>query len=113
MATGILHLHLLLALIFLVALWKATGAWARIAGAVGVLLLLTGLFNFMTRMAGAPGGWHMIVGIKILLALHALAVSLMMMRGMDAAKAARMKKGALASAVLVTAIGLYVSNVLR
>jgi hypothetical protein len=64
-------------------------------------------------MAGAPSGWHALVGVKILLALHAIGVGLMIMRGVDEAKLARLKKGALISATVVTLIGLYVSNVLR
>lgn len=107
MATGILHLHLLLGLIFLVAVWKATGVWARMAAAVGAMLLLTGLYNFMTRMPGAPSGWHIVVGIKILAGLHAITLAFLLARGGDAARLARWRKSALGSGAFAAAVGLY------
>jgi len=111
MSTGILHLHLLLALILVVCLWKASGMWARMGAAVATLLLLTGLYNFMTRMTNPPPGWHAGIGIKLLLALHVIVVSFLIARGGD--KVPRLRKGALISAALVILIGLYFSNIAR
>lgn len=114
MTNGILHLHLLMALIFLVALWKSTPPWSRMAAGVGVLLLITGVFNFVTRMTGAPAGWHAGIGIKVLLALHAIAMSLLLARGTASPeKRARWRKGALITTVLAMLIGLYFSNFAR
>jgi hypothetical protein len=114
MTNGILHLHLLMALIFLVALWRSRGSWPYMAAAVGVILLLSGAYNFMTRMEGAPRFWHMFVGIKILMGLHAITMSFLLARGMAPAdKMARWRKGALGSAALALLIGLYLSNFAR
>ena len=114
MANGILYLHLLMALIFLLALWKATPHWSRMGAGVGVLLIITGVFNFMTRMTGAPTGWHAGIGIKILLALHAITMSVLLARGTASPeKRARWRKGALISALAAILIGLYFSNVAR
>ena len=114
MTNGILHLHLLMALIFFVALWRSRGSWPYMAAAVGAILLLSGAYNFMTRMEGAPKGWHMFIGIKILLGLHAITMSFLLARGMgDEVKLARWRKGALASAALTMLIGLYFSNFTR
>jgi hypothetical protein len=114
MTNGILHLHLLMALIFIVALWRSRGSWPVMGAAVGVILLLSGAYNFMTRLEGAPKGWHMFIGIKILLGLHAITMSVLLARGMAAAdKLARWRKSALGSAVLALLIGLYFSNIAR
>lgn len=107
MATGILHLHLLLALIFLIAVAKASGVWAKMAAAVGALLLLSGLYNFMTRMPGAPAGWHIVIGVKILAGLHAITLAFLIAFGADAVKIARWRKSALGSAFFASGVGLY------
>jgi hypothetical protein len=114
MTNGILHLHLLMALIFFIALWRSRAPWTNIAAAVGVILLLSGAYNFMTRLEGAPRGWHMFIGIKILIALHAIVMSFLIARGAgDQAKLARWRKSALGSAGVAMLIGLYFSNFAR
>jgi len=114
MNNGILHLHLLMALIFLVALWRSAGRWPWIAAGTGFILLASGAFNFMTRMANPPAGWHALIGIKILLGLHAITMAILLARGTaDAAKQARWRKGALVSALIAILIGLYFSNIAR
>src|ERR1041385_3229865 len=40
---------------------------------VGVQLL-TGLYNYMRHMPGKPPAYHMVLGVKILLALHVFSV---------------------------------------
>lgn len=108
---AILHTHLLLALVFIIGLWRATGVWLKASAVAGLLLALTGAHNFMTRMEGAPTGWHAVVGIKILLGLHAITMVLLMARGgVDPAKFARWRRSAAISATVVIAIGLYYSN---
>jgi hypothetical protein len=114
MTNGILHLHLLMALIFVVAMWKGSALWWRMAAGAGVLLLITGVFNFMTRMTDPPAGWHAGIGIKVLLALHAIAMSVLLARGTASPeKGARWRKGALITAGLAMLIGLYFSNFAR
>ncbi|MBI5281968.1 MAG: hypothetical protein HY858_09820 [Candidatus Solibacter usitatus] len=111
----VLYSHLALGLALLAAL--ATGkirAWRGASMATALLLALTGAFNFMTRMSGAPKGWHAGMGIKVLLALHVIGMVFLITRsGADAVKAARWRKGALVSCVLVVLIGLYFSNMAR
>lgn len=82
--------------------WLTSGA---------VLLVLSGAAQFMVRMHGAPKGWHAVAGIKILLALHVVAVSLLLGRdGMDDAKRARMARGAVISGWVVVLLGAFLHN---
>ncbi len=115
MTNAVLYIHLGLGLLLLGVL--AAGRVRQLRGTAvlaGVLLFLTGAFNFMTRMKGAPAGWHALIGIKILLALHVFAMVVLLARGTaPAEKAARWRKGALVSAVLTVLIGLYYSNIAR
>ena len=79
------------------------------AGAI--VLVLSGAWQFILRMHDAPKGWHAGIGIKILLALHVLAVSLMLGReGMDQAKRARLARGAVISGWLVVLAGAFLHN---
>lgn len=114
MTTAVLHLHLALGLLLLALIASArVRRFRALAVAAALLAALTGAFNFMTRMKGAPAGWHAFLGIKILLALHVLAMVFLLARGAAPEKEARWRKGALASALLVTLIGLYFSNFAR
>jgi len=115
MPTGILHLHLALAIVLFVLLLAGRVPRLRAVSAVTALLLLvTGAYNFMTRMQGPPPGWHMWIGIKTLLALHVIAVVLLMARGTQPPeKAARNRKVALITGGIAMAIGLYFSNFAR
>jgi hypothetical protein len=111
MSTAILYVHLLLAAIFLLALWKGSGAWARAGAMAGLLLLLTGIYNFVTRMEAPPPGWHAGIGVKVLLALHAIAVAFLLARnGGDPLLRARRRRIALVTATAAALIGLYFSN---
>jgi len=110
-----LYAHLACGL-FLVAALAASKikAWRAPALLATLLVALTGALNFMTRMKGAPAGWHAFIGIKILLALHVIAMVFLLARGAATPeKEARWRKGALASAVVVALIGLYFSNLAR
>lgn len=76
-----------------------------------VILVLSGGWQFALRMHGAPKGWHAVAGIKILLALHVVAVSLLLGReGMDGAKRARLARGAVISGWLVVLLGSFLHN---
>ncbi len=115
MNDAVLYFHLILAIF----LWIALAAnkvrpWRAATTSAAALLVLTGAFNFMTRMKGAPAGWHALIGIKILLALHAIAMIFLIARGTAGPeKEARWRKGALGSATLAALIGLYYSNIAR
>lgn len=114
MNTGILHTHLAFGLLLVIGLWRGFTTRYRMAMMLIALVVLgTGAVNFMASMKNAPPGWHALVGIKVLLALHALAMVFLLARGQaDAAKAARWRKGALISGSVTALIGLYVSNLL-
>lgn len=115
MSTGILHLHLGLALLlFALSLTGRIRRYGAASVAVALLILATGVYNFMTRMQSPPPGWHMWIGIKTLLALHVIAIVLLSVRGAASPeKLARWRKGALVSASLTILIGLYLSNFAR
>jgi hypothetical protein len=112
--------------------------WAHIAGAITVLgglfrahisglhsadkyrgwltagalaLVVSGGWQFVQKMSTAPRGWHIWIGIKILLGLHVIAVSLLLGRGgLDEAKRARMARGAVISGWIVVLIGAILHN---
>ena len=111
----VLYTHLALGLFLFMALALGRAAcwrWAVVVGALGVAL--SGGLNFMTHMRGATPLWHAAVGIKILLALHFLAMAFLLARGgLSAEKQARFRRGALGSGALVVLIGLYLSNLAK
>ena len=111
----ILYAHLALGLFLLVAIaFGRAAAWRWAVVAAALAAVASGGFNFMTRMAGAPRYWHAAMGIKILLALHFLAMAFLLARGgAAAAKQARYRRGALISGALVALTGLYFSNLAR
>jgi hypothetical protein len=109
MAGAILHIHLALGLFLLVAIAAGKlGAWRAATVPAVLLALLSGAYNFMTRMAGAPGWWHAAAGVKILLALHVTAMVLLGARG--GAAPARRRMVLIVSASLTVLIGLWLSN---
>jgi hypothetical protein len=82
--------------------WLTSGA---------VLLVLSGAVQFIVRMHHAPKLFHAVAGIKILLALHVIAVSLLLGReGMDEAKRARLARGAVISGWVVVLLGALLHN---
>ena len=115
MNTVLLHTHLALGAFLLLALAiDKVKAWRLVVLAAVLALVITGAFNFMWRMTGAPAGWHAFVGIKMLLALHVIAMCVLIARGTAGLeKEARWRKSALGSCVLVVLIGLYFSNFAR
>lgn len=73
-----------------------------------ILLLTTGLQNFMTRMsAGIPKEYHMVFGIKFLLALHVIAITIVLTQPKDEAKRLSLLKGVAISGVVVVFLGAY------
>jgi hypothetical protein len=114
MNDALLYLHLVLAVLIFVLLWSARVRRLRgLSLTAAALLLATGAHNFAARMQSAPPGWHALAGIKILLALHALAMVFLLARGGAPEKERRWRLGALASGAATMVIGLYLSNFAR
>ena len=82
--------------------------WLQIGA---VALLLSGAAQFWMHLHNAPRYWHMIAGIKILLALHVITVALMLGRdGLDVKKRARLARGAVISGWVVVLLGAVLHN---
>jgi uncharacterized membrane protein (UPF0136 family) len=115
MSNAVLYVHLAFGLLLFWMIWAAKVRQMRgVAITSALLLLVTGAFNFMTKMKGAPAGWHALIGIKLLLALHVIGMVFLIARGTATAeKEARWRKGALMTGAVVMLIGLYYSNLAR
>ena len=84
----------------------------RQSAIIGIMLLLiTGINNFIARMGtGVPTGWHMWFGIKFLLALHILAITFVVSGpNQTQEKRARLLKGVGLSAMAVVMISVYLN----
>jgi len=106
-------LHIASAIAVLGALVFGRGAYARVVK-LGILgLLASGLYNLLTKTAFQPG-YHMVFGIKFLLALHVFAVGwIVVTKPSDEARRVRRITGILGSAgliVLLSAILRYLST---
>jgi hypothetical protein len=65
-------------------------------------ILLAGIFQFMTRMQGAPPAYHAIFGIKFLLVMHVAAVLLISAKPeLTDDKRARLLTGAAISGLVI------------
>jgi uncharacterized membrane protein (UPF0136 family) len=89
------------------------GPAAGFSPAVAVILILlvgAGLYNFLTKPSPLPHYYHMVFGIKVLLAMHIIAVALIMGRpGASPDKVKRWLTGMSISGLVV----LLLSAVLR
>lgn len=112
MGNAILILHLALAMLLLWLIVKDQIQDKRgLAVTCALALLASGAYNFMTRMAGAPKGWHIFIGIKTLLALHVIVMVLLIARGHDDPdKLERWRRSAFFTSVVTILIGMYYSN---
>lgn len=89
----------------------------RIATAVRPLMLMavmalvaSGLFNFLNKKS-IPAGYHMVFGIKMLLAMHVIAVAVMLGRpGVDAAKRNRWTFGIAMSGLAILLLSAYLRS---
>lgn len=95
------------------------GGWeARRLSAVSVvtpivLLIATGLFSLLTK-GDLPKGYHMIFGIKMLLALHIFAVALLALRpAIDDKKRARWMAGIVASGSIIVLLSAHLRSITR
>jgi len=72
-----------------------------------VLLVLSGVFNLVTKQ-NIPPRYHLWFGIKMLLALHILAVSILLSRSsIGEERKTRLAKGVLATGVVVVVLSAY------
>lgn len=85
----------------------AAAAWRPMVLTSVVLLLVSGVYNFLHKTGLTPA-WHAIFGVKILLALHVLAVAVIA-TGQGNTKRTRLLTGVAISGVLV----VLLSAVLR
>ncbi len=115
MSDAILILHLAAAMMLLWLIVKDQIDEKRgFAMLTALVALATGAYNFMTRMAGAPKGWHILIGIKTLLALHVIVMVFLVARGHDDPHVVeRWRRSAFYSSVIVIIIGMYYSNFAR
>ena len=76
--------------------------WAAMAA-----LIASGLYNLLAK-SNLPKGYHMVFGIKMLLALHIFAVALVASRsGLDPARRTRLLTGLALSGLLVLLLSAY------
>jgi uncharacterized membrane protein len=70
-------------------------------------LLVSGLYNFLSKPAYPPG-YHMVFGIKFLLALHVFAVAFLVGRpGVEGSKRVRQLTGLVISGAVILALSAY------
>jgi len=109
------NIHRLSAAVVVVLL--ASPGWtqrcAKWLAGMALISLITGAHKFGVGMKGAFPGWHMWVGIKILLALHVVTMAILLARGGAPEKKERWRKGALVSSLITGALGLYVAHFAR
>lgn len=79
--------------------------WALGAGAA---ILASGLYNFLQKTA-VPKPYHMVFGIKFLLALHVIAVVVLACRA-DSAKQSRLLTGAAVSGFVIVLLSGYLRS---
>jgi hypothetical protein len=81
--------------------------WRPVAGTTAAAALASGIYNLFTK-ENPPPGYHMWFGIKFLLALHVIAVALLLGRGrVSEEKRARMAASAMGSGLAVVLISAW------
>lgn len=87
-----------------------TAALSRFRGVAGAAiagLVVSGLYNLLSK-AAVPPGYHAIFGVKFLLALHVFAVGwLATGAGADEAKRSRWVKGVAISGIVIVLLSGY------
>jgi hypothetical protein len=89
-----------------------TARMRPISFTVIAVLLVTGFYNYLTRLSERPPSYHMILGIKILLALHVFSVAVLLAVPPGAnptrdARRPRLMAGAAISGILVLLLSAY------
>ena len=72
-------------------------------------LVLSGTYNILTNPGHSPT-YHMLLGIKLLLALHVFAVAILITRA-DNPRRARMMTGVILSGLTILAISAYLRRI--
>jgi len=88
---------------------KAAGAYRPIVLAAIAGLILSGTYNLLTNPGHTPK-YHMMFGIKILLALHVFAVAILITQPVNPRRG-RMMSGTLISGLIILAISAYLRRI--
>ncbi len=89
---------------------RITAALRPLMLAAIVALVCSGLFNFFNKKV-IPPGYHMVFGIKVLLALHVIAVAILLGRpGVAAIKRSRWNYGIVVSGLAVLLLSAYLRS---
>ncbi len=106
---------LLFARVILRGRWtpEMAAAFQPWAWRLSALLAISGLYNFLLK-AHTPKPYHMLFGIKVLLALHVMAIAILLGReGTPEAKSKRWLTGVVASGLAITAISAVLRHLSR
>jgi hypothetical protein len=71
------------------------------------VMLLSGLWNLMTHFSGKPPQYHMVLGVKLLLALHVFAMVILAGAPGREAKRARLLGSAAVSGIVILLLSAY------
>lgn len=88
---------------------RAAAAYRPLVVAAIVGLVLSGTYNLMTNPGHTPK-YHMLLGVKLLLALHVFAVALLISQPKNP-KRARLMTGTLISGLIIVAISAYLRRI--
>lgn len=86
---------------------ETASAFQPWAWRLSALLVISGIYNLLLK-AHTPKPYHMVFGIKVLLALHVMAIALLLGRqGTPEAKSKRWLTGAVISGLGITLLSAY------
>jgi putative copper export protein len=88
---------------------RAAGAYRPLVVAAVMGLIVSGTYNLMTNSGHTPR-YHMLLGIKLLLALHVFAVAFLTTKPKNPRRA-RMMTGTLISGLIILAISAYLRRI--
>lgn len=88
---------------------KAAAAYRPLVLAAVCGLIISGTYNILTN-AGHTPRYHMLLGIKLLLALHVFAVAFLITKPQNPRRA-RMMTGTLISGLIIVAISAYLRRI--
>ena len=88
---------------------KAAAAYRPIVLVSVAGLIVSGLFNLMTNPGHSPR-YHMLFGIKVLLALHVFAIAFLVTQPVNPRRG-RLMTGAVISGLIILAISAYLRRI--
>jgi putative copper export protein len=88
---------------------RAASAYRPIVLSAVIGLIVSGVYNLLTNPGHTPK-YHMLLGIKLLIALHVFAVAFLIARP-DNPRRTRMMTGALISGLAILAISAYLRRI--